>query len=246
MVQEGRAPLIALPAELEAKGRGQSLSRCYSDAVLASGGFPIIVPILECPSAARQLAEKIDGLILTGSRSDVDPARYSATPDQCCGPIHPLRDETDFTLLESALRKKIPVLGICFGMQSLNVFMGGTLIQDIAFFSAGSIKHDCPESAGRPSHEIEIAPASVLEKMAGGNRATVNSTHHQAVDRPGHGLNVIAQAPDGVIESVISTSDEPWILGVQWHPEKSYGYDCLSKNLFDTFVAQCRASLEGK
>src|SRR5262249_5306251 len=126
------------------------------------------------------------------------------------------------------------------GLQSLNVFMGGTLIQDIDSRVGNTIVHDNPGTEGRPAHGIEILQGSVLHELAEGLTADVNSTHHQAIDRVASGLEVIAKAPDGVVESVVGSGSDSWILGVQWHPERSYRYDKLSKRMFELFVSRCR------
>jgi putative glutamine amidotransferase len=219
----------------------QYLSRQYADAVCAAGGTPVILPLLDDPRAIRHLVENLDGILLTGSSSDVDPQRYGELRQPGCGPVQPLRDETDFMLLEVALERKKPILAICFGMQSLNVFMGGTLIQDIPSAKPETaIRHMDPESEGRPSHDVVILPGSILATLAPEEQPRVNSTHHQALDRLGSGLEVIARAPDGIVESVRGTAGDGFILGVQWHPEKSFGYDALSKNIFELFLQRCR------
>lgn len=238
---ENKTPIIGLPARMDPGTDSQYLSRQYADAISAAGGTPVILPLLERPSAIRRLAESLDGILLTGSSSDVDPERYGERRETGCGPVQPLRDKTDFMLLEVALKNKKPVLAICYGMQSLNVFMGGTLIQDIPRSNVGtSIRHMDPETEGRPSHGVEIVAGSVLETLAGGEDPRVNSTHHQALDRLGSGLEIIARAPDGIIESVQGTAQDAFVLGVQWHPEKSFGYDTLSRNIFELFLERCR------
>jgi putative glutamine amidotransferase len=237
-------PLIGLPARMDPGKDSQYLSRQYPDAVLAGGGTPIIVPLVEVPESLRPLADILDGILLTGSRSDVDPAGYSAAREEACGPVQPLRDKTDFMLLEVAARRRIPVLAICFGLQSLNVFAGGSLIQDIATHLKTPIWHSNPSSNGRPSHPIDIAAGSLLEELAGGTQSKVNSTHHQAVARVGRNLEVIARAPDGVIEALAGEDSSHWILGVQWHPEKSFSYDRLSRRIFELFIASCTARRE--
>ena len=126
-------------------------------------------------------------------------------------------------------------------MQSLNVFFGGSLIQDIPTTIDTPIQHSKGQSKSPPSHEIAISSGSVLEPIAGGLDAVVNSTHHQAVERPGEELDVIAYAPDGVIESVFSTSQNHWMLGIQWHPETSFACDNFSRKIFADFLAHCRA-----
>ena len=218
----------------------QYLSRHYGDAVAGSGGIPVILPLLEEPALLAGLVGTLDGVVLTGSSSDVDPARYGATKSPECGPVQQLRDRTDFFLLEQAFAHRLPVLAICYGLQSLNVFLGGTLVQDIPTCIQTDIKHSRPRTGGRPAHDVRLSPDSILERLAGNRVAQVNSTHHQAVDRLGKGLEVIAEAADGVVEGVRGTSDSSWILGVQWHPEKSYSLDAFSQKIFHHFLAQCR------
>ena len=200
-----------------------------------------MIPLLPTAEAVGPLADKLDGILLTGNDSDLDPALYRASRLDACGPTQPLRDCMDFFLLDKAMKRGIPVLAICFGIQSLNVFLSGTLIQDIAMEIGTPIQHSSPGTKGPPVHKIQIKPGSVLEKLAGGLDAMVNSTHHQSVAQPGRGLEVIACAPDGVIESVVGTNKHQWILGVQWHPEKSFGCDEFARNLFEYFLARCRA-----
>ncbi len=234
------SPIIGMPCRMDPGTDRQYLSRQYMDAIHAAGGIPVILPLLENPQAIRELAKGLDGVLLTGSSSDVDPQRYGVARESGCGPIQPLRDETDFVLLDVVFKHKKPLLGICFGMQSLNVFLGGSLIQDIATSIQTNILHDHAASEGRPSHGVEIAPGSLLGTLAGGSRSMVNSTHHQAVNRIGSGLEPIARAPDGVIEAVAGDSQDHFILAVQWHPEKCYSYDPFSRSIFDYFVARCR------
>jgi putative glutamine amidotransferase len=241
MMNSGNAPWIGMPAQLDPKDDEQYLSRRYSDAIVAAGGLPVMLPLLSAAESIRPLAENLDGILLTGNDSDLDPALYRAFRLDACGPTQPLRDRMDFFLLETAMKCRIPILGICFGIQSLNVFLGGTLIQDIATEIRTPIRHSSPETKGAAIHKIRIEPGSILEKLAGGLEATVNSTHHQSIAQPGLGLEVIACAPDGVIESVVGKNENHWILGVQWHPEKSFGNDGFSRNLFEHFLARCRA-----
>jgi putative glutamine amidotransferase len=223
----------------------QYLSRQYADAIHACGGIPIILPLLEAPESLLPLAERLDGIVLTGSSSDVAPEHYAAIRESCCGPVQPLRDKTDFTLLRASLRRHIPVLAICFGVQSLNVFMGGTLVQDISTHVRTAIAHSDPQPDGKPTHPIEIQRGSILEVLAGGVSGSVNSTHHQAVDRVGRGLQVIAHAPDGVVEAVMGTEEGQLLLGVQWHPERSFAHDEFSRRIFQWFIENC-TSRRGK
>jgi putative glutamine amidotransferase len=235
------APIIGMPAQMDPGSDQQYLSRQYSDAIAASGGAPLIIPLIETNAFIRHLINNLDGVLLTGSHSDLDPDLYEKERLDVCGPTQPLRDQLDFLLLEEAIKRKMPILAICYGIQVLNVFLGGSLVQDISTIIKTPIQHNGSEFKRSGSHEIEITPGSVLEEMAGGLNATVNSTHHQAIERLGHGLEAIAHAPDGVIEAVINTGNEHWILGVQWHPEKTFRQDEFSRKIFDQFLARCRA-----
>ncbi|HYK91349.1 MAG TPA: gamma-glutamyl-gamma-aminobutyrate hydrolase family protein [Acidobacteriota bacterium] len=238
------APLIGLPARMDPGKDSQYLSRNYADAILASGGLPVMLPLVKTPEALQPFAETLDGVLLTGSNSDVDPGSYGEERKPGCGPVQPLRDKTDFMLLRTASERRIPVLAICFGLQSLNVFMGGSLIQDIPAHVKGSILHNEPRRNKRAVHPIEITPGSLLEELAGGSIVKVNSTHHQALARIGSGLEVIARAPDAVVEAVVGRDSSHWILGVQWHPEQSLACDGFSKRIFEKFIASCRSRRE--
>jgi putative glutamine amidotransferase len=235
------APIIGMPAQMDPGSDQQYLSKQYYDSIDASGGVPSIIPLLASAKSAERLAERLDGLLLTGNNSDLDPGGYQSARLSVCGPTQPLRDQTDFILLETAFRRKIPILAICFGIQSLNVFLGGSLIQDISAAVNTPIRHSSTKSKDCQSHEISISAGSPLEEIVGRRMITVNSTHHQAIERPGRGLDIIAQAPDGVIESVAGRNSDHWILGVQWHPEKNYGFDEFSRKIFERFLAHCRA-----
>ena len=241
---EAERPLIGMPARLDPGTEQEYLSRHYGESIAAAGGVPAIIPLLESPGVLGGLAERLDGIVLTGSKSDVDPTRYGAAVLPACGPIQVLRDRTDFELLEVAVARRIPVLGICYGMQSLNVHFGGSLIQDIPSARATSIRHSNPAANSGFAHKVALEEASLLGRLAGELEPRVNSTHHQAVDRPADGFTVTARAEDGIIEGLEWTADDHWIVGVQWHPERSYPFDPFSRRIFRDFIAQCRARRE--
>jgi putative glutamine amidotransferase len=230
-------PVIGIPVRMNAGRDNHYLNRCFADSVAASGGTPLLIPLLNDPGPLKSMVRAFDGILLSGSNSDVDPSLYGAEREPECGPCQPLRDQTDFFLLEAAHEQRIPVLAICFGIQSLNVFKGGTLIQDLPSRVGTAVTHG--GSISRFAHTVEFARDSILEDLAGGTVAQVNSSHHQALEILGAGLEVIARAPDGVIEAVVGTREQ-WILGVQWHPEKSFEYDEFSRRIFGTFLRQCR------
>ncbi len=214
------------------------LRRFYAEAVEAAGGAPVYIPLIPNREYLSALIEGLDGVMLSGSDSDVDPALYGEEPHPRLGSVTPERDETDLVLLEMAEERAIPVFAICFGMQSLNVARGGSLVQDIESQVENPIKHEQGKPANRPSHNIEIEAESLLARLAGGESIRVNSSHHQAVKRAGRNLKVIARAADGVIEAVTDTRADRFVLGVQWHPEIGWERDRFSQAIFKRFIEE--------
>lgn len=216
------------------------LRRYYAEAVEAAGGAPVYIPLIPDREYLSALCERLDGLMLSGSNSDLDPVYYGEEPHQKLGPVIPERDEADLILLELAEKNAMPVLGICFGMQSLNVARGGSLIQDLASQTPGAIKHEQGQVVNRPSHHVRIEADSLLAQLAGGETARVNSSHHQAVNKVGRDLRVIACAPDGVIEAIVDRRPDRFVLGVQWHPEIGWEKDKFSQAIFREFIEAAR------
>jgi putative glutamine amidotransferase len=229
-------PLIAVTARLEPGADTIYLKRYYAEAVEAAGGLPVHVPLIPDREYLTALGARIDGLMLSGSDSDVDPARFGEEPHPRLGPVYRERDETDLLLLELAEARRLPVLAICFGLQSLNVARGGTLIQDIASQVPQAAKHERGAPRTDFSHSINIEADSPLARLAGGPSARVNSSHHQAIKDLGRHLRVIARARDGVIEAVADTRPDRHVIGVQWHPEVGWERDELSQAIFKDFV----------
>jgi putative glutamine amidotransferase len=228
--------LIGITERLDLRENTFYLRRYYAEAVAAAGGVPVQIPLIADRAFLTALAERIDGLLLSGSNSDLDPAFYGEEPLPRLGAVIPERDATDLALLELAEERNIPTLGICFGMQSLNVVRGGTLIQDIEMQLPGALKHEQGSAYYRASHSIRIESDSLLAQLAGGDTARVNSSHHQAIREVGRNLRVIARARDGVIEAVIDTRPDRFVLGVQWHPEIAWEKDKLSQAIFARFI----------
>jgi putative glutamine amidotransferase len=226
----------------EVTGPGAEIEK-YLEAVLQAGAEPVPVSMLLSPDELLQLAPTLDGVVLTGSPADVDPAHYGAARQPECNDPDPDRDRTDFALLEHAFAEHKPVLAICFGIQSLNVFLGGTLIQDIPSDIGTTIEHEweCEKGAPETFHAARIEPGSQLAQLAGSNEARVNSSHHQSVKELGRGLRIAARAPDGVIEAVEWTGDSDWVMGVQWHPERMAATDALAQSLFRSLVSAAAA-----
>lgn len=215
------------------------LRRYYSEAVEAAGGVPIHIPLIPGREYLAELCGRLDGLVLSGSNSDLDPLFYGEEPHPKLGPVFPERDQTDLILLELAEARALPVLAICFGMQSLNVARGGTLIQDIESQVVNPIKHEQGQVYSRPSHSIKIEAGSLLAQLAGSDSVRVNSSHHQSIGKVGRDLRVVASAPDGVIEAVVDTRADRFVFGVQWHPEIAWQDDALSQAIFRQFILEC-------
>ncbi len=199
----------------EARGEYR-LSRAYADAVLRAGGLPVPIPFGE-EGAGAYLA-LCHGLVVTGGAFDIPPERYGEARRPGCGPAKPERTASEWALCEAALAGRIPLLGVCGGMQLLNVVCGGSLHQDLAQ-DVGISGHEQPPPGDVPHHRLEIAPGTLLGRLVGPEPLSVNSSHHQAVRTPGAGVLVTARAPDGVVEA-IELPDLPFAVGVQWHPER--------------------------
>ncbi|HEX9423575.1 MAG TPA: gamma-glutamyl-gamma-aminobutyrate hydrolase family protein [Pyrinomonadaceae bacterium] len=230
-------PRIGITMRLEFETDRFYLSRHYSEAVEAAGGAPVHISLIPRPDYISTVMDNLDGLLLPGSDSDVDPMRYGAEPHPNLGSVHPVKDETDLLVLEEIERRGMPLFAICFGMQALNVSRGGTLIQDIASQLPKAIKHQQGAPRDRPSHAVKLDNASFLSSLAQGQLALVNSHHHQAVDKVGRDLMATAWSSDGLIEAVEDSRPQRFVVGVQWHPELGWQEDKLSQALFNHFVA---------
>jgi putative glutamine amidotransferase len=217
------------------------LGRHYSEAVEAAGGLPVHIPLIPKPDFIKQVLAGLDGLLLPGSNSDVDPLRYGREPHPQLGPVVPEKDETDLLTLTEAEDRAMPVFAICFGLQSLNVSRGGTLIQDIITQHPNAIKHEQGSPRDRHSHRVRLLEDSRLGQMASAETAPVNSHHHQAVETMGRELVATAWAPDGIVEAVEDPRTDRFVLGVQWHPEIGWQPDAFSQSLFNRFIAEARS-----
>jgi putative glutamine amidotransferase len=188
----------------------------YLEAVERAGGIPVVLPPLRS-AAIGSLLSRLCGLLLSGG-PDLDPDAYGARAHAMLGPTEPTLDAFEVALARRADRQGLPILGICRGAQTLNVSRGGTLHQHLPDVADGTIHHRQMISGERTSHDVTIEPGSLLASVVGAGRLAVNSFHHQAIDRLGRGLRVVAWAPDGTIEAIEAPS-RPFVLGVQWHAE---------------------------
>jgi len=222
------APRIAIP--VPHSGDREYAERAlpqYEEAVRGAGGEPVRIELEQTAAQVMKQIGRCDAVLLPGSKADLDPQKYGAERHDKTAAADTKRDMVDQWLLRDAYQLRKPVLGICYGLQSLNVHRSGSLVQHIE--SAGS-KSGINHSAGRAvaqAHTVEIEPGSKLAEIVGavsGERKTVavNSSHHQAADAAGDGLRVVARcAEDGIIEALEGTAPGHFVLAVQWHPERS-------------------------
>lgn len=233
-------PTVIIPCRYNWNTFYYELRETYAEVIYASGGTPLLLPLIAESDYIESVMEHADAVCLSGAVNDVDPLRYGREPKPQLGPVVPRRDATDMLLLAAAEARQLPVLAICFGIQSLNVYRGGTLIQDVQTEVKDPLKHMQGDLFWRRSHSINITEDSLVARLADSTHTTVNSHHHQAIDIVGRDLEPIAWAPDGVIEAVINTRPDQFVLGVQWHPEVGWQDDPLSQALFKHFIVVAR------
>jgi putative glutamine amidotransferase len=210
-------PRIGLNCDVDEASKIVKINQSYVDAVVRGGGWPMLLAPVDDPEWVASLLSQLDGLVLTGGR-DYDPALYGRAPHPKTELLSASRVRFDLTLARAALSRGLPTLGICGGIQLLNVARGGTLIQDIPDQLQSAADHH-GQKAGYGAHTVRVEAGTRLAEIVGAGELEVNSSHHQAIDSLGAGLRVAARAPDGVIEAVEGTGDG-FLLGVQWHPER--------------------------
>jgi putative glutamine amidotransferase len=241
-------PRVGIPWRNLQEERARNIEKLnfYFDAVRRAGGEPDHVSLELTGEDLRKQVATFDAFLLPGSPADVDPLRYAEPRHTKTETLDPYRDRTDCTILEHALAAHKPVLAICYGCQILNVHQGGTLIQDIPSEKPGSDAHGKTDLAASAKtkdleHDARLAEGSRLQKLAGATEVRINTSHHQAIDRPGEKLRVTACGADGIIEGVELQSPGDWVVGVQWHPERM-PEDDLAQKLFADFVSAARES----
>jgi len=212
-------PMVLVTATT-ARIKGQvcvSVAEAYTTALLRTGLIPFVLPPVHASVAAAALLG-VAGLVLTGGE-DIDSRWFHESLHPAAGPTHVVRDEYEIALSRAAKEQGIPTLALCRGAQIMNVALGGSLMQDIPSQRAG--KHH--PTSSRPTervHVVEVERDSRLAAILGDERITVNSFHHQAIDRVGAGLRVVGWSPDGIVEGIESSDSDWWMVGVQWHPEE--------------------------
>lgn len=246
--ERSEMPLIGITMRYEPATERFYLARYYSEAVRAVGCLPVHIPLIPDQRFLRELVSRLDGVLLPGSDSDVDPQLYDCEPHRHLGSVHTLRDTTDDVVLKVVEENRMPLLAICYGMQRWNVARGGTLIQDIASEVAGAIKHEQGTPRERRSHKVRIAKGCRLALHGMFAETYVNSHHHQAINTIGENLRATAWTADGLVEALEDTREDRWAVGVQWHPEIAWEEDDLSQAIFADFAkaAQLYVSTQSK
>lgn len=240
-----RRPRVGVPWRTLAEEAASKRERYndYLNAVRDAGGEPVEVSLRLPDDRLQQLAASLDAVVLPGSPADVDPQRYGSPRHAAAADADPARERTDDSLLDHALVTGKPVLAICYGTQLLNVHLGGSLLQDIPSELTSKIDHDRDEIGTEELHASRIERGHIAE-LAGRAEVQVNSSHHQAILRPGRGLRVTAHAPDGVVEAVEWEGGPGWVVGVQWHPERMRG-DALADALFRRLIREAQRGAAG-
>ncbi|WP_434389049.1 gamma-glutamyl-gamma-aminobutyrate hydrolase family protein [Melittangium boletus] len=242
--QAPRRPNIGITPDFsasrpEAPFAAYELKAAYAEAVLRAGGLPLVLPYVDDPACVEAYLDRISGLLVTGGAFDIPPESYGDTPREGLGPLKLSRTAFESALMRGALKRNMPVLGICGGMQLLNVVLGGTLFQDIGREVPGAHGHTQEHDRSQPQHPVEIRDGSLLAEALGRGQLMVNSTHHQSVNKTGEQVLVSAVAPDGVVEAIESTQ-YVFAVGVQWHPELMLHTIPVSVGVYRLLVQKAR------
>ena len=242
-----RRPVIGIPTQtLQSLGGVSSeippswvMSQRYILTLTAAGAIPWMIPLVD-EDTLRGVYDELDAVFLPGG-ADIDPFTYGADPHPLCDKTDRERDRVEVCLAKWALAEEKPVLGVCRGMQLINVAAGGTLYQDLADEFPGAIKHDYFPFSGAHhtrdflAHEVNIAEGTRLAELIGAGPQRVNSMHHQGVKQLGRGLISTAEAPDGLVEA-LEGADDSYLVAVQWHPEALTDNDARTRHLFSDFI----------
>ncbi len=239
-------PIIGLNVDVDVtKPEQVRIARAYFEAVEKAGGIPVLIPPCK-PAAMRALLDRLDGVLLIGGR-DYNPEIFGGGTHESLALLHPDRVKFDLALAKEAIKRNLPVLGICGGLQLINIALGGSLILDIPTYLATgkienrpSIKHRAKDGSiqTRTEHPATVMFDSMLFAIYGSVIPVTVSSHHQAVDRLGRRLKAVAFAADGIIEA-IEHRFKRFVIGVQWHPERDFQGN---RRLFRAFVTACKST----
>ncbi len=239
-------PLIGISGSMECKERKSFLLQAYFDAISRHGGIPVLLNPYMTGEALRQCLQALDGLMLAGG-GDVEPLHFGQEAIPQLGETTPVRDTLEFALLKEAFTLKMPVFGICRGLQVMNVAAGGTLYQDLNTQhperAAALLQHKQTEPYETATHSVAVQQDSFLSALSDAECCMVNSMHHQAIEQVAQSYCVAATAPDGVVEAIQHRQLASW-TAVQWHPERLE--DALSNRLFDQLIRNATAYRRNK
>ena len=225
-------PTIGIFPDVDEEGIVK-LQPTYVDAIIKSGGIPFILPYT-FDDELESMLDNCDGFLFSGG-GDIDPKYYGENISSECGNIQNKRDEFELRLFDKIIKTGKPIMGICRGAQVINVALGGTLYQDIPTQINTNISHRQVEPKDCFSHSVSVMQETPLFDLVGSDNIRVNSFHHQSIKSLGKNLQVMAKADDGIIEAVYST-DRQYIRAYQWHPERLFACDEISRKLFEDFI----------
>lgn len=231
-------PAIGIVVSTDQTNESYMSKQAYVDAIHAAGGLPLLFPVVEDAETAAQFFARVDGILLPGG-PDVDPVHFGEEPMHNYTLIDPHRDSFELSLAKLAIENDVPLLGICRGIQMINIAAGGDIYQDLKAQKDKVIIHDQRAPHWYPTHTVEVQPETILSQILGTRHVRVNSYHHQAVRKVAPLFRVSAIASDGVIEGIEHRSLR-FALGVQWHPERMWKAYPLFKGLFTAFVNEAR------
>lgn len=228
-------PIIGITNLIDYQRRSYWMLPGYMQMIQAAGGIPVILPFTRDQAEIETVLDHIDGILLTGGQ-DIEPAIYGELQLDYCGETSDLRDDFERLLIKIALKRDLPMFGICRGIQILNVALGGTLYQDLAHQHPSTINHHMLPPYNRVAHQVKLS--SHLKDLYNKNEIGVNSYHHQAIKDLGKGLSIMAVSEDGLIEAV-SLDSHSFVWAVQWHPEYLFRKDEQALLLTKTFIDAC-------
>jgi putative glutamine amidotransferase len=244
-----KPPLIGITPDIDTTAAPRSgrkgeplivLQGRYACAIQDAGGLPLILPVATSPAMIRKLLEPLDGILVSGGNFDIHPRFYGEEPLEILGKVKEERTQFELGVISLALKRDLPLLGVCGGAQAINVALGGSLYQDIDTQLADATEHQRGKLKERGGHKITIHDGTKLKRIVGRETLEVNTTHHQAVKKLGRGLIVDATAEDGIIEG-IESEEHAFVLGVQWHPEFLVQKDRSQRKIFAAFVLACKS-----
>ena len=246
IIEAQRRPVIGI-SDLYKDDNSSAVPRSYVDAVLQVGGLPVVIPLMYDDEKIVELLNSLDGIIFTGGE-DFDPSYYNERPIPQMGKINAPRDEFDINLLRLAVKQGVPVLGICRGIQLINIVYGGSLYQDLsAQYHDNSIRHRQRQPKEDASHSVLVEDNTVFADIVKERMLMVNSSHHQAIKKVAPGFRVAGQSPDKIVEVIEKIDSDSWILGVQFHPEVRFTKDFAMRRIFQRFVDEAsRVEMSGR